>query len=58
MRLWDGEEEAGTFWEGGIHISEDFDELHQWLGISRTLFEDAMAWHRESAFSDSVRPGN
>ncbi|TYL45354.1 hypothetical protein FXB39_18670 [Nocardioides sp. BGMRC 2183] len=49
MRLWDGEPEAGPFWEGGVLISNDFDELHKWIGISRELFEDAMAWHEEYA---------
>lgn len=40
---------AGPFWDGGVHISDDFDELHSWLRISRELYDDAMAWNEEYA---------
>lgn len=39
------DEYAGPFWEHGGHLSDDFDELHRWLGISRELYDDAMDWN-------------
>lgn len=33
------------FGSTGGHLSDDFDELHRWLGISRELYDDAMAWN-------------
>jgi hypothetical protein len=39
------DEYAGPFWEHRGHLSDDFDELHRWLGISRELYDDAMAWN-------------
>ena len=36
--------EAGPFWEPDQLISDDFDELHRWLGISRQTYDEAMAW--------------
>ncbi len=46
-------EHAGPFWDDEGHLSDDFDELHRWIGISRELFDDAMAWNDELA---SLRP--
>lgn len=43
------DEYAGPFWDDEGHLSDDFDELHRWLGISRQLFDDAMAWNEELA---------
>ena len=42
-------EHAGPFWDDEGHLSDDFDELHRWIGISRELFDDAMAWNEELA---------
>lgn len=42
-------EHAGPFWDDEGHLSDDFDELHRWIGISRELFDDAMAWNDELA---------
>jgi len=38
-------EYGGPFWysEGGL--GDDFDDLHEDLGISRGLYDDVMAWH-------------
>lgn len=44
-------EHAGPFWDDEEHLSDDYDELHRWLGISRELYEDAMAWNEESVAS-------
>ncbi|MCL8025770.1 hypothetical protein [Nocardioides bruguierae] len=37
---------AGPFWEGEGHLSDDVDVLGAWLGASRGLIEDALAWAR------------
>lgn len=42
-------EHAGPFWDDEGHLSDDFDELHRWIGISRGLFDDAVAWNEELA---------
>ena len=44
----------GPFWEGGVHISDHFEELHRWLGISRDLFDDAVAWNEAYATHPGV----
>jgi len=36
--------DTGPFWEPDQLISDDFDELHAWLGISRETYDAAMAW--------------
>lgn len=41
------DEYAGPFWEIGGSLGDDFDELHRWIGISRTLFDDVMAWNED-----------
>jgi hypothetical protein len=41
-------EHAGPFWSQGECLSEDFDELHSDLGISRELYDDIMEWHASS----------
>lgn len=43
------DEYAGPFWDETSHLSDDFDALHTWIGISRELFDDAMAWGQEFA---------
>jgi hypothetical protein len=37
-------DELGPFFEPEGFISDDFEELHRWLGISRQTYDDAMAW--------------
>ncbi|GAA4712156.1 hypothetical protein [Nocardioides conyzicola] len=49
-------EHAGPFWDDEGHLSDDFDELRRWLGISRQLFDDAMAWNEELASPQSEPP--
>ena len=44
-------EYAGPFWDDDGHLSDDFAELQRWLGISRPLFDDAMAWNKAFASS-------
>lgn len=51
-------ESAGPFWDDEGHLSDDFDELHRWLGISRQLFDDAMAWNDEFASRRSKQTEN
>jgi len=41
------DEYAGPFWDDEEHLSEEFQELHRWLGISRELFDDVMTWNDE-----------
>ena len=41
-------EHAGPFWARDECLSEDFDELHAGLGISRELYDDIMEWHVSS----------
>jgi len=36
--------DAGPFWEPDQLLSDDFDELHHCLGISRETYDAAMAW--------------
>ncbi|GAB2876423.1 hypothetical protein [Nocardioides pacificus] len=43
------ETHAGPFWSDEEHLSDDFEELHAWLGISRELYDDAMAWNEDYA---------
>lgn len=43
------DEYAGPFWDDEGSLSDDFEELHRWLGISRELFDDAMVWNDEFA---------
>jgi hypothetical protein len=35
----------GPFWEPDQLLSDDFAELHRWLGISRETYDAAMAWN-------------
>jgi len=37
------------FWEPDQLLSDDFDELNRWLGISRDTFDAAMAWNERWA---------
>ncbi len=50
-------EHAGPFWDDQGHISDDYDDLRRMIGISRTLFDDVMAWNARFAASAAVRPG-
>ena len=38
---------AGPFWDDDSCLGEGFEELHDWLGISRSLYDDVMAWNDE-----------
>ena len=38
---------AGPFWDDDSCLGDDFEELHHWLGISRSLYDDVMAWDAE-----------
>ena len=40
---------AGPFWDDEGHLSDDYEELRRWIGISRRLFNDAMAWNADFA---------
>jgi hypothetical protein len=37
--------DAGPFWEPDQLLSDDFDELRRWVGISRETYDAAMAWN-------------
>lgn len=39
--------EAGPVWSCGVHVSNEFDELHEWLGMSRRLYDDVMTWYSQ-----------
>lgn len=43
------DEWASPFWddEAGEELGDDFDDLHQILGISRQLYDAVMAWSEE-----------
>jgi hypothetical protein len=41
------EEYAGPFWDDQGHLSDEYDDLQRWLGISRELYDEAMAWNSE-----------
>ena len=41
--------DAGPFWEPDQLLSDDFDELNRWLGISREAYDVAMAWNERWA---------
>lgn len=43
------DEHGGPFWDEDGPVSDDFDDVHRWLGISRELYDDAMAWNDEFA---------
>ena len=47
--------ELGPFFEPEGLISDDFEELHRWLGISRETFDDAMAWSERWDFRGARR---
>ena len=42
-------EYAGPFWSDEGHLSDEFDDLHRWLGISREVYDDAMSWNADLA---------
>lgn len=50
--------ETGPFWELDQLVSDDFDELHRWLGISRETYDDAMAWSERWDFRGHRRDPN
>jgi hypothetical protein len=41
------DEYAAPFCDDQGHLSDNYEDLHAWLGISRGLFDDAMAWRGE-----------
>lgn len=43
------DEYGGPFWDDEGHVSDDFDDVHRWLGITRELYDDVMAWNDEFA---------
>lgn len=49
-------EDIPPFWSEGTALGDDFDELHQDLGLSRGLFDDIMRWHE--SFVDGQRSGD
>jgi len=48
------DEHAGPFWDDEGYVSDEFEELQRWIGISRALFDDAMAWNDEFASSPTA----
>ncbi len=46
---------AGPFWDDEGHLSDDYEELRRWIGISRQLFDDVMAWNDDFAANPTVR---
>ncbi|WP_182525468.1 hypothetical protein [Nocardioides dongkuii] len=39
------DEYGGPFWSSDGALGDDFEELRAWIGISRALYADVMAWH-------------
>lgn len=50
------DEYAGPFRGDHMSLGDDFDELHRWLGISRPLYDDVMAWNDEYVRLDGTKP--
>ena len=44
----DHDEYAGPWRSNEGVLGDDYDELHRWLGISRQLYDDVMAWNDEA----------
>jgi len=42
-------EHAGPFWDDEGHLSDDYEELRRWIGVSRRLFDDVTAWNADFA---------
>ncbi|GEP34726.1 hypothetical protein NSZ01_24940 [Nocardioides szechwanensis] len=42
------DEYGGPFWYSEGCLGDDFDELHEDIGISRGLYDEVMAWHSAS----------
>lgn len=41
------------FWTSVFALGDDFDELHDILGLSRVLYDEVMAWHARSLAADA-----
>ena len=40
-------EHAGPFWDDEGHLSDDYEELRRWIGITRPLFDDVITWSED-----------
>ena len=49
------DEHAGPFWDDEGYLSDDYEELRRWIGISRRLFDDVMAWNADFAATFNAR---